>query len=119
MASKMVIYPAALQKIIETDPRCSEFVKHKAQMIVDAAKAVFNAQQRHDNEERTSENTPPKYIESFFLRKVRRPKGFSWQAVNGDPGWHFVEYGAHAGGQTFVLRYRPLGRALDIVGSVL
>ena len=114
---QLTVHDSALWRIIETDPRCSALCKRRAEEIIDAAKSVFIASQRLDNEWRLSETTPPKYLASFKLRKIQRIRGFAWRASNDDPGWHFVEFGAHAGGKTFVLRYRPLARGLDIVGA--
>ena len=114
---RITVHDSALWRIIETDPRCSELCRAKAHEVMEAAKTVFIAEQRWDNEWRLSETTPPKYLASFKLRKIRRVQGFSWRVINDDPAWHLVEFGAHAGGKTFVLRYRPLARGLDIVGA--
>ncbi len=114
----IVIYPGAFDRIIRTDPRTELMCRAAAADVIDQAKHVFELAQRHDNEARTSEFTPPKYALSFRLRKIRAAKhGFAWQATNDDPGAMLVEYGAHAGGRTFVLRYKPLTRGLDIVAT--
>lgn len=117
MAAKVVLFPGAIDRIIATDPRAENYVRSCAMRVMEASKAVFIAQNRTDNEWRTSETTPPKYIASFRLRKIRRVMGQEWHVVNDDPAWNMVEYGARAGGKTFVLRYRPLGRGLDIAGA--
>lgn len=113
--------PGALDKIIATDPRTAQLCRRVAHEVVVEAKIVFNTRQRHDNEHRTSEYTPPKYIDSFGVRRVPAASagGFAYHAYNDDPGWALVEYGAHPGGNpdVFVLRYRPLARALDIVAA--
>lgn len=113
--------PGALNKIVATDPRTAALCRRAAHEVVAAAKVVFNVQQRHDNENRTSEYTPPKYINSFGVRRVPALSagGFAYWAYNDDPGWALVEYGAHPGGNpdVFVLRYRPLARGLDIVAA--
>lgn len=114
---KVVIYDSAFHRIINTDPRVSELCRLRAEEIIEAAKGVFIQRSRWDNEFDTSETTPPKYLESFNLRKVRKAASFAWRVVNEDPGGLWVEYGAHAGGKTFVLRYRPMGRGLDIVAA--
>lgn len=117
MAKAVVrIHRTALRRIIETDPRAAALVRRKAIEVVEAAKAVFDISQRWDNESETSQNTPPKYRESFYVERMNQP-GVVYHAGNSDPGWNMVEYGAHAGGKTFVLRYRPLARGLDIVAA--
>jgi hypothetical protein len=111
------IYPGALDAILATDPRADELVKSKAVEVMEAAKAVFLARQRSDNEERKSEFTPPKYISSFEVNKISRLRGLAWEVRNTDPGATLVEYGAQAGGRTYVLRYKPLTVGLEIVGG--
>lgn len=115
--TKVVIYPGAFDRIINTSPRADALVKSKAEAVIKAAIGIFDAQQKLGNELDLSENSPPRYRQSFRLQKTRRKARLAWQAVNVDPGWNLVEYGAHAGGKTFVLRYRPLGRGLDAVAS--
>lgn len=112
------IYPGALELILEIDPRANAAVRAIAQELMDTAKVVFLARQRADNESRTSEFTPPKYINSFQINKLKRLRGVAWEVRNIDPGATLVEYGAHAGGQTFVLRYKPLTVALEIIGGM-
>lgn len=112
---RVVIYPGALEKILKTDPRAAALVRGKANEVVAFAKIDFERQQRHDNESRTSEFTPPKYIESFGVRRVESDKGVKYEAYNDDPGATLVEYGAHAGGDTFVLRYKPLTHGLNSI----
>lgn len=96
-----------------SSPRYHEYTAGQAEEINETAREVFLARQRHDNEHRTSEHTPPKYAESF---KVYR-EGLTWIAANSDPGSNLVEWGARAGGKTAVLRYRPLGTAIEIVAA--
>lgn len=118
MAVKTVIFPGAFRKILDTSPQLDGMLHARALEILEEAKRIFNIQQRHDNEWRTSETTPPKYIQSFRLRRVRNLRaGPGYRVINDDPGALWVEFGAHAGGKTFVLKYRPLGRALTIVGG--
>lgn len=109
------VHPEKLWLVLHTDPRMDAYGHFVATEIKDAAIAVFSGSQRWDNEWRLSETTPPKYIKSFKIRKLKRIRGLAWKVVNEDPGAVWVEFGAHAGGETFVLRYRPLGRAIDIV----
>lgn len=116
--SKVTVYPGAIDLIVETDPRANALLRGIAQEIMDTAKLVFLARQRSDNEDRTSEFTPPKYIHSFKIDKIQRFKGLAWEVRNTDPGATLVEYGAQAGGHTYVLRYKPLTIALEIVGGM-
>lgn len=117
MTNRFKYYPGAIELIVKTDPRASALVEAKAVEVMEAAKLDFDRQQRHDNEWRLSETTPPKYIESFGVREVENPDGVSFQAYNDDPAAHLVEYGAHAGGRTPVLRYHPLLHGLEEVGG--
>lgn len=58
---------------------------------------------------RPSNTSPPKYAESFVVRKVGR----NWRLVNEDPGAVWVEFGARAGGTTPILKYAVMRTALD------
>ena len=114
---KVTIDEDALWRVIETDPRAAAAIRHIAEEIQAAAILVFVKSQRWDNEDRTSETTPPKYLKSFSNKRLKRIRGLAWEVRNSDPSAVWVEFGAHAGGNTFVLRYRPLGRGLDIVAA--
>lgn len=87
----------------------------RAEALKDAAEAVFKAQEETHNQGRTSETTPPKYLRSW---KIER-EGDDVFLTNEDPAAMWVEFGAHAGGETPVLRYKPLTRALEIVANSL
>lgn len=109
-----------LEKVTDRDPRLSMLMSAKCEEIIQLAKGHFLVVQRSDNEWRLSETTPPKYIDSFKKVKFRRgfvkgKPGFKWRVVNVDPAAVWVEYGAHAGGKTPVLGYRPLTVALSAV----
>lgn len=58
---------------------------------------------------RPSGTSPPRYVESFVIRKVK----LNFRLVNKDPGANWVEWGAHAGGVTPILKYAPMRTALD------
>ena len=107
---------AKLRMVADTSPELSREVREKAQGISIKAQAVFRARQHMSNEWRLSETTPPKYIRSFKLERLQKAKGYSWVVVNTDPAAAWIEYGAHAGGRTFVLRYYPLKTALFMQG---
>lgn len=119
MAVKFVIFPGAIAGICDRSPELDKMLRMRCLDIIREAKLIFRIQERHDNEWRTSETTPPKYLESFKIRRIRRKlrTGPAYAAVNSDPGAIWVEFGAHAGGETPVLKYRPLGRALIVVGG--
>lgn len=91
------------------DPRSHKFVRRVYTNWKRAALLEFNRRQRLDNEWRTSETTPPKYVNSFELSKGVR----KWHFKNTDPGALLVEFGALAGGNTRVLGYSPMRKALD------
>lgn len=117
MPNKIVmrINPFKLHLVIKKDPRYMVYSRSIAARIEKTAMVIFEIQNHKDNEAATSEFTPPKYIASFRLDWHANTA--SWRVVNDDPGWFLVEWGAHAGGKTRVLRYRPLSRALDIVAA--
>lgn len=60
------------------------------------------------------EDTPPiEYPEHFGFRRIRRDLIRGVQFYNDDPTAEWVEFGAHAGGKTPVLKYRIIGRTFD------
>lgn len=61
--------------------------------------------------------TTPPYLDSFGIKQVQAGRWKNWIVYNFDPATIMVEFGAHAGGKTEVLGYRPLGRGLDAVAS--
>lgn len=94
-----------------------DYIQDKAQDINKLAATIFTAEEVKTNEERTSETTPPKYLASFRTKRNSLPGAqYSWIAYNDDPAALWVEVGAHAGkARTRVLKYRPYGRALDLL----
>lgn len=113
---KITLNRTAVEHAVNSSTDLDQLLSRTAHRIVEAAKADFLRQNRGDNELRTSETTPPKYMASFYVEKFKTGE---WRAGNKDPAWKMVEFGAHAGGNpnNFVLRYRPLGHALDIVAG--
>lgn len=107
---------AKLYGVAAESPKLDQLMYKNAVEISAKAQAIFNARQVKTNEWRMSETTPPKYVRSFKVQKLSRIKGYSWAVVNTDPASVWVEYGAHAGGRTFVLRYYPLKNALRAQG---
>lgn len=110
--SEIRLDPKKLRLALEKDPRMEAYHLHVGNKIRNAAIRIFVVSQRKDNELRTSEYTPPKYVSSFRVNFHR--KTLKTHVTNVDPGWSLVEYGAHPGGRpdVFVLRYKPLTRAL-------
>lgn len=103
-----------LEAVVATDPRMDSYANRISNEIITVAKATFESRQRKDNEWRLSETTPPKYLASFYKRKIG---GVRWHVGNSDPAAVWVEYGAHAGGETRVLGYRPLTTGLTTVAG--
>lgn len=108
---------AKLRAVVSESSDMNTLLRDNAREIVIKAQAIFTSRNRKDNEWRTSETTPPKYISSFAIERINTINGFSWAAKNTDPAAAWVEYGAHAGGRTFVLRYFPLKLAVQAQGA--
>lgn len=106
---------AALRSVANDSRPLNVMVSRKAHDINRAAATAFRTRQIISNEMDMSQTTPPKYIREFRVRKIQRAKSYSWIALNEDPAAEWVEYGAHAGGRTLVLRYRPYTIALEKV----
>lgn len=118
VASGMTLNMDALQRVTIEDPRCRAYYHEIAQKFFDLAIADYLRQQRSDNESRTSETTPPKYIESFAVEIYATAEGLKFYIINTDPAASWVEYGAHAGkGKTFVLRYKPMTHAIEAMSG--
>lgn len=107
--------PFVGQRILETSPQAELLLRRVCEKILANAVAIFEFHNRKDNEWRVSQVTPPKYVSSFKIERAQ--SRLSMRVVNTDPGWNWVEYGTHAGGKTFIMRYRPLGRALDMAAA--
>lgn len=107
----------ALHRAANGSARLNEVVHSKAEDMKRHAMTVFMSRQITTNEWRVSATTPPKYLGSFVVTRILGPNGsFSWEVRNTDPGAQFVEWGAHAGGRTPVLGYRPMTTALVAAG---
>lgn len=105
-----------LEEMMWESRKLNDLLQDKAQEINEGAAIVFIAEELKNNEFRVSETTPPKYLLSFSTRRKLLNNGrYAWLAYNDDPAAVWVETGAHAGGKNFVLKYRPYGRALDIL----
>lgn len=86
----------------------------KVERIKSHAIAIFMAHVRH-----THGVTPPPYASAFKIRRVAYKAHAAWRLYNDDPAAFWVEYGAYLHHETHprILRYRPLGRAIDAVAA--
>lgn len=104
--SKVKINRSAIDKILIL-PQAQAVLARKAREINNEARQWFVLLSR-------GESQPPIfYVSSFKVRRVFNGRRFVWQAYNDDPTALWVEFGAHAGGKTPILRYRPYGKALE------
>jgi hypothetical protein len=108
--SRVRIDNMALGRVMNTSSKTDAVVKFHAEKIAASARLIFQSIERKDNEWRVSETTPPDYAKSFVVKKMAMAR---WVVANTDPAAIWVEYGAHAGGRTFVLGYRPLTKGLQ------
>lgn len=97
---------------LSESPRLNHYVRSMAMEINARAAAHFILFNIKTNEGRVSETTPPKYAASFVVRKIDRARRVAYEARNNDRAAAWVEYGAHAGGVTLVLKYSPYRVAL-------
>jgi len=80
------------------------------EMIV-VAKGVFSSRAQGDSE------PPVFYYDSFGIRHVRFLGKRGIEVFNSDRTAEWVEFGAHAGGETRILKYRVFGLAMDIMAA--
>ena len=114
-AGKFDISRRELQEIVDDSPEFDAWAEKKLSEIEATAIAIFQAEEVK-GPQHESWTTPPKYIESFERRRF----GNRWRLYNTDPNGIWVEFGAHSGEHHDIpiLRYRPLGRAIQIVGGL-
>lgn len=74
------------------------------------AKGIYEISSKHDPEDLT-----PHYNESWGLKEVHDYLVRGIRIENTDATAEWVEFGAHAGGKTRVLRYRVMGRTADVL----
>lgn len=98
--------PSGWEEILH-DPEVRAYLEAKAAEFVGVAEGIFAASSKH-------EDTPPVlYPASFFIDQTSD----GVRVGNNDRTAEWVEFGAHADGKTPVLRYRVLGRTLDVLES--
>lgn len=100
-----------LMAVAAGSPRYDAYAISRLEAIEAEAKRIFRM--RRKGPFRRSATSPPRYENSFTKKKIGR----DWWLINTDPGAMWVEFGAHAGGKTLVLKYRPLGLGLDSIAS--
>lgn len=103
---KWVLDNAALEAIAK-GPKAREYALELAEEAHAAAVAVFWSQSRHDP------HATGAYLAG--LHAVMTLSGA--RLVASDGKWHWVEFGAHADGKTYVLGYHVLSRALDAIAE--
>jgi hypothetical protein len=90
-------------------PRVQVAVQLKGEEFIETAKGVFEAQSRHDS------RPPEFYVERFSIQHALHEAVRAIEVWNHDPTAEWVEFGAHAGGEERILRYRVFGRTSDIM----
>lgn len=98
--------PSGWEEILN-GPEVRAHLEAKGHEFVEVAEGIFAASSKH-------EDTPPVlYPASFFVDQTAD----GIRVGNNDRTAEWVEFGAHAGGKTEVLKYRVLGRTLDVLES--
>ncbi len=100
-----------LLEVLDMSTAYHTFARRRCELLKETAIQVFDLQVI--GPWRRSPTSPPRYRESFVVRR----RGRNWLLINTDPGALWVEFGAHAGGVTEVLKYRPLRTAVDILSN--
>lgn len=80
--------------------------------FIEIAIGVYEARTHHD-----PEDPAPEYATSFTLNDIYMGLIHAIEVRNTDQRAEWVEFGAHAGGKTLVLRYKPMTTAADILES--
>lgn len=106
------ISETALLRVTERSPRYKTFAEARAELLRLAAIRIFRQREVQVGSV-SSATSPPVYIESFRVTW----SGGKLMLINIDPGALWVEFGARAGGITEVLKYRPMGLAIDLVAA--
>jgi len=93
------------------DARLLALLQEKARMVATLARSIFLSQSRGQS---YRDPDPFRYADSFEVRLGPIVNGLpSYVVSNTDPDAVMVEFGTRAGGKTLILKYRPLGRAVD------
>lgn len=104
----MAIDMAKLRRYVEpaNNQDLFEYMEDKGELLVDHARAIYLAERVLEEH-----NT---YLDSFVV--TRTANTVQVTNTDGQVAW-WVEFGAHAGGKTYVLGYAPLRRAVDILSA--
>lgn len=98
--------PTGWEEILN-GPEARAYLEAKGAEFISVAEDLFAVSSKH-------EDTPPVlYPASFFVEQTSD----GVRVGNNDRTAEWVEFGAHADGKTPVLRYRILGRTLDVLES--
>lgn len=94
---------------IQNSPGMIAALTAKGHEGIAISKSLFAAESKH-------ESTPPVEYEDSFGVRITHGEVPTAEVYNDDRTAEWVEFGAHpGGGQTEVLKYRILGRTLDIL----
>lgn len=95
------------QNLIMNGPLTQIALRAVGEEFVNRAIELFAASSKGDD------MAPILYPDHFGIREVHHGLVEAIEVYNDDPTAEWVEFGAHAGGKTRVLRYRILGRTAD------
>lgn len=109
-AGRFNVSSRELGDVMDDSPILDAYMAALSEKIIKKAIAIYYASEVKGYQH-PSWTTPPKYVRSFHHRRF----GSKWQIWNDDPNGIWVEFGAHSGDNHDVpiMRYRPMGRALD------
>lgn len=91
------------------DSRMHLALRAKAEEFIAVAREQFTFREHHRG------RPPVFYNESFEIRVTERNRIPLYRIANTDETAIWVEFGAHAGGRTPVLKYRIFGTTADIL----
>lgn len=105
--------PRAIAKAMDS-AKMDAMLYAKSVQIQNTAMVIFSSQRRG-----THGVTPPPYVTSFRIDRVRGLFGNHYRVKNTDPAAFWVEMGAYLHHPTHprILRYKPLQRAIDAVAA--
>jgi hypothetical protein len=103
--------------ILKKSPQAEAYILKITRRLEQHAIAIFLSSSKHSNdalpEGFEGHHSMERYVSQFRITYHRDQ--LKATLTNHDAGWNLIEYGGHAGGKTFVLRYRPMGRALEMM----
>lgn len=84
-----------------------DHVNDLAEQLKARAIRIYIRKAKHENTE------APYYITRFRITAVNGKTYKGYRVTNDDPMWMWIEFGAKARGKTKILRYRPMGEAME------